>query len=124
VTQAKSWKLKGELGVVCFGVGVDDDPVAAGCGEEDLPGDVSVGGDVGVVVLDVAVVAADDVQVDAGVRLAALLVGDKRRARGGLDRECDRGRASGQDGRCRLEPGEPEDPGGGNCGHADDAVRA
>ena len=41
-------------------VRVDDDPVAPWCGEHDGLGDLPVGGDVAVVVLDVAVVAADD----------------------------------------------------------------
>ena len=54
----KSWKLFWDCGLLTGRNCADDDPVAAGGGEHDGLGDLSVGSDVAVVVLDVAVVVA------------------------------------------------------------------
>ena len=78
VTVLKSWKLFWDLWVGDGKESADHDPVAPGSGEHDGLGDLAVGGDVAVVVLDVAVVAADDDQIDAGVRLAAFAVVGER----------------------------------------------
>src|SRR5581483_9097698 len=65
----------------------DDDVVAAGRWERDRLCDPPARGDVAVVVLDVAVVAADDDQIDARVWLAALAVVGQWLARRLRDRE-------------------------------------
>ncbi len=107
VHPSKELKIDRRAGTGVRGIGVNHDPVAPRAGKDNRLTDAPGARDVGVVVLDVAVVGAHDDQIDALVGRTARSVGGKRTAGRLLDREGELGRPTGKNGPAGLKAIQP-----------------